>query len=68
MVNAAIVVYIVVIAYNTIFHFFTMHAEFLLKWRNQIRILNKFVFAILNRKTKTSELLLINILKLRSFL
>ena len=28
---------------------------------------NKFVFAISNRKTKTSELLLINILKLQSF-
>ena len=38
MVNAAIVVYIAVIAYNTIFQFFTVRAEFLLKWRNQIHI------------------------------
>ena len=29
--------------------------------------LNKFLFAILNRKTKTSELLSMNILNLRSF-
>ena len=33
-----VVVYIAVIAYNTIFQFFTVHAEFLLKWRNQIHI------------------------------
>ena len=38
MVNAAIVVFIAVIAYNTIFQFFTVHADFLLKWRNQIYI------------------------------
>ena len=38
VVNAAIVVYIAVIAYNTIFQFFKVRAEFLLKWRNQIHI------------------------------
>ena len=38
MINAAIVVYIAVIAYNTNFQFFTVRAEFLLKWRNQIHI------------------------------
>ena len=38
VVNAAIVAYIAVIAYNTIFHFFTVRAEFLLKWRKQIHI------------------------------
>ena len=38
MVNAAIVVHIAVIACNTIFQFFTVRAEFLLKWRNQIHI------------------------------
>ena len=38
MVNSAIVVYKVVIAYNTIFQFFTVRAEFSLKWRNQTHI------------------------------
>ena len=38
MVNAAIVVFIAVITYNTIFQYFTVGAEFLLKWRNQIYI------------------------------
>ena len=38
MVNSAIVVYIAVIAYNTILQFFTVRAEFLLKWRNQTYI------------------------------
>ena len=38
MVNSAIVAYIAVIAYNTIFQFLTERAEFLLKWRNQIHI------------------------------
>ena len=38
MVNAAIVAYIAVIAYNTVFQFFTVRAEFLLKWRSQIHI------------------------------
>ena len=38
MVNSAIVVYTAVIAYNTIFNFFTVHAEFLLKWMNQMHI------------------------------
>ena len=38
MVNSVIVVYITVIACNTIFHFFTVCTEFLLKWRNQIPI------------------------------
>ena len=38
VVNSAIVVYIAVIAYNTIFQLFTVRAKFLLKWRNQIRI------------------------------
>ena len=38
MVNAAIIVLIAVIAYNTIFQLFTVRAEFLLKWRNQIYI------------------------------
>ena len=41
VVNAAIVVYIAVIAYNTIFKFFTVRVEFLLKWRNQIHICNE---------------------------
>ena len=36
MVNAAIVEYIAVIAYNTIFQFLTVRAKFLLKWWNQI--------------------------------
>ena len=31
-----LVVYIAVIAYNTIFQFFIVRAEFLLKWRSQI--------------------------------
>ena len=38
MVNLAIVIFIAVIAYNRIFHFFTVRADFLLKWRNQIYI------------------------------
>ena len=38
MVNAAIVVFTAAIAYNTIFQFFTVRADFLLKWRNQIYI------------------------------
>ena len=38
VVNSAIVVYIAVIAYNTIFQLFTVHTEFLLKWKNQIHI------------------------------
>ena len=38
-----------------------------LKAGNNSEKLNRFVFAISNRKTKTSELLLINILELRSF-
>ena len=38
MVNAVIVVFTAAIAYNTIFQFFTVHADFLLKWRNQIYI------------------------------
>ena len=43
MVNAAIVVFIEVIAYNIVFQFFTVRAEFLLKWRNQIYICNRIV-------------------------
>ena len=35
MVNAAIVVFTAVIAYNAIFQFFTVRADFLLKWGNQ---------------------------------
>ena len=38
VLKSAIVVYTAVIAYNTIFYFFTVHAEFLLKWRNQIHV------------------------------
>ena len=45
MVNAAIVVFILVITYNTIFQCFTLRAEFLLKWRNQIYICNAIVFS-----------------------
>ena len=45
MVNAAIVVFIAVIAYNTIFQFFTVHADFLLKWRNQMYICSGNAFS-----------------------
>ena len=45
MVNAAIVIFIAVIAYNTIFQFFTVHADFLLKWRNQIYICSGNAFS-----------------------
>ena len=38
MVNAAVVVFIAVIAYNTMFKFFTMCADFLSKRVNQIYI------------------------------
>ena len=43
MVNAAIVVFIDVIAYNIVFQFFIERADFLLKWRNQIYICNGIV-------------------------
>ena len=43
MVNAAIVVFIEVIAYNIVFQFFTVRSEFLFKWRNQIYICNRIV-------------------------
>ena len=45
MVKTAIVVFILVITYNTIFQFFTLRAEFLLKWRNQIYNCNAIVFS-----------------------
>ena len=38
MVNAAIVVFTAVIDYNTMFQFFTVRADFLLKWRNLVQI------------------------------